>query len=432
MSDSFRVVLTGKSLSGIPVSALKSLAAQAFSITEQQAERMLSGQAVVVAQKTTREGAEKLLARLKAIDLGAIIEPMPAMPAVVAVSGESKPPSPPAEPVSAAPEPIAAPEVETMSCPKCGEIQPRRTLCRACSVDMPRYEAAQREMERERQEARQREREARQAGGSVGRASRSPAGDSAGVIGIGFSGRLGRMDYFAGSMLSNLIGLLFVAIALKTGKMFFVWTGFALALVYGVRCMLLRLHDLEKNGWLMLLLFIPVVDVLMMLWLGFWPGDADDNEYGSPPQNASGKLVLISLVLSAGLLWSIMAQLQKDPMSAVRLFPELVGEYLAQPDDDEDAGPATASTRYAKNNRIDFYQNSGCNDCARVRAWLDTNGLTYTVYAVDSDQSAAERLHSILSGLGLNTIQLPVLEVNGKVLTPNPSFGEISQKLRKE
>lgn len=391
---------------------------------------MLSGQAVVVLQNATREAAEKLFARLKSIDLEARIEPMPGATAPVAAAvapAESTPAAP--APVSANPEPAAA-EVETVSCPKCGEVQPRRTLCRACSVDMPRYAAAQQEMERERQEARRLEREAIRSGAN--RPSGRTGGATAGVIGFGFAGRLGRIDYLAGTLMSTLLWLLFAAITLKTGKVFFAWVGIALGTVYGVRCMVLRIHDLGKSGWLGLLTLVPFVGMLMAIWLGFWPGDAEDNEHGSPPENASGKLVLIALVLSGGMFWSMLHQIEKDPMAMLRLYPALMGEAYSPQDDDEDAGQATASTRYARNNRIDFYQNSGCNDCVRLRAWLDTNGLAYTVYAVDSDQAAAERLHSVLSGLGLNTIQLPVLEVNGKVLTPNPSIAEVSQQLRKE
>ena len=67
-----------------------------------------------------------------------------------------------------------------------------------------------------------------------------------------------------------------------------------------------------------------------------------------------------------------------------------------------------------------------------MRAWLDANRLSYTLYAVDSDNSAAERLHSIIAGDGQARINLPVLEVNGKVLPGNPDIGEVHRLLRQE
>lgn len=42
-----------------------------------------------------------------------------------------------------------------------------------------------------------------------------------------------------------------------------------------------RMHDLSKSGWWILLLGIPIVDFFIGLYLSFWPGDNNQNQYGS-------------------------------------------------------------------------------------------------------------------------------------------------------
>jgi uncharacterized membrane protein YhaH (DUF805 family) len=43
-----------------------------------------------------------------------------------------------------------------------------------------------------------------------------------------------------------------------------------------------RLHDMNLSGWLWLLLFIPLVDVLLLLGIVFKPGTRGPNNYGMP------------------------------------------------------------------------------------------------------------------------------------------------------
>src|SRR3954471_16059002 len=50
-------------------------------------------------------------------------------------------------------------------------------------------------------------------------------------------------------------------------------------LAVGVR----RLHDIDKSGWWILILLIPIVGfVLWLIWFTR-QGDASDNQYGPPP-----------------------------------------------------------------------------------------------------------------------------------------------------
>lgn len=40
-----------------------------------------------------------------------------------------------------------------------------------------------------------------------------------------------------------------------------------------------RLHDLNRTGWLVLLNLIPLVNLIMLIWLGFWPSVTYGNKY---------------------------------------------------------------------------------------------------------------------------------------------------------
>jgi hypothetical protein len=52
-------------------------------------------------------------------------------------------------------EPLSTAGLEEVACPRCGERQPRRTLCRACALDIPRFLAAQQQAKTEAHLARQ-------------------------------------------------------------------------------------------------------------------------------------------------------------------------------------------------------------------------------------------------------------------------------------
>lgn len=53
----------------------------------------------------------------------------------------------------------------------------------------------------------------------------------------------------------------------------------ALTLSLSVR----RIHDLGYSGWLVILLFIPLINTITLLVLAVVPGQPTSNEYGAPP-----------------------------------------------------------------------------------------------------------------------------------------------------
>lgn len=44
-----------------------------------------------------------------------------------------------------------------------------------------------------------------------------------------------------------------------------------------------RWHDLGRSGWLMLVLYIPLVGFIAWCYMAFVPGQEGGNEYGLPP-----------------------------------------------------------------------------------------------------------------------------------------------------
>ena len=107
-------------------------------------------------------------------------------------------------------------------------------------------------------------------------------------------GRLNRLPYlkymailFVASCIVNVL-VPFVA-ALLTGDAegflamtltFFVSLPLSIgSFMVGIR----RLHDLNRTGWFMLLVFIPIVNLLFAIYLLFFKGTEGYNNYGADP-----------------------------------------------------------------------------------------------------------------------------------------------------
>jgi len=471
MTPQFRVIISGRTISGVPLAEVKAEVGRVFKLQGEQLERLLCGKPMVVSRSSTAEAADKLLQRLQALDLIGHVEPLaealqspaPVSPARVEMpkapqseelfvlsgpgaiasaaksatasdAGTTASPAPPGN-TSALSAPPAATAILDMEvvCPKCGEAQPKRTLCRKCGLDMPRFLAAQEVVEREAREERAAELEARRQSPRAGRQSGREQ-QHASVFGIGFSGRLGRLDYFSSSLISSTIWLLMIILAVSTGKTAFVGFGLFISSIYGIRCVALRLHDTGRSGWLALIALVPILGALMALVLLFVGGEEDDNDYGPMPTGGGGGRAVVVLVVLCVVSMMSYRSITQSPENAKRFLETMSakqGNKALAAENQPVTGPQ-AAVRYASNNRIDIYVMAGCSSCDQMRSWLNDNGLHYTVYTVDSDEQAAQRLHSIIAGDGQSKIQLPVLEVNGKVLPGNPDIDEVHGQLRQE
>ena len=75
---------------------------------------------------------------------------------------------------------------------------------------------------------------------------------------------------------------------------------YGVAIYFSVIFLIRRLHDRNHNGWLSLLIFVPVVNLVFTLYLLLAPGHNESNEYG-PPRTTRGwetLLVVLYLVLA--------------------------------------------------------------------------------------------------------------------------------------
>ena len=108
------------------------------------------------------------------------------------------------------------------------------------------------------------------------------------------------MDMETGNFGSGVIILIIIYIVV-----------FYFSFVFAIR----RLHDRNHSGWLSLLLFVPIANILMALYLVFAPGDAQSNNYGAPRATAGWEsvlawlyIILIILVFIGGIGAAIMGQ----------------------------------------------------------------------------------------------------------------------------
>ena len=118
-----------------------------------------------------------------------------------------------------------------------------------------------------------------------------------------FQGRLSRLYYFLGVLLISLIVGIFTGqsifrlflgnfsiaregagtVSQLEGAFLIIMAVLWLMMFFSL--MIRRIHDLGKNGWLVLLVFIPIVNFFFMLWLFFAKGQIGDNVFGPAPKD---------------------------------------------------------------------------------------------------------------------------------------------------
>jgi uncharacterized membrane protein YhaH (DUF805 family)/glutaredoxin len=448
MTQRYRVVLAGEILPGHDPEKVRAALERAFRLDAAQLDRVLSGRRLTVKQNVSAEEAEALAARI--CKLGVLAKPE-FMPPDLSAAIPAVKPEPLREPASAkpgsdemfslAPPPAAPAEApppdDSVTCPQCGEVQPKRTLCRKCGLDMPRHHAAKAEVEREARAERAAVREpARAIRTGRNEAVTSDADEGAALLSFGFSGRLGRLGYLAGSFLSSAALFLAVSLSLMTGSKLFAGLGAILMTIYAFRCAALRLHDTGRTGWLSLLLVVPIIGGLFSLALCFIPGDGGENDHGPAPSVGRGGAVLLGL-LAVFLCFPLMVnQVIRNPLEFQKIAQAIgqQGPSRAAVNRAEDAADPDSRVRYGADNHVVMYSQDGCEECDRMHAWLSAQGFRLIDHRLDGDEQAIERLQAKLEAAGYanRQVQLPVVEVNGKLLPNNPSRAQVRRYLNPE
>lgn len=123
-------------------------------------------------------------------------------------------------------------------------------------------------------------------------------------------GRIGRLRYLTYSWLASLVmaiplaiigGILIALVgsnASSPGGMLFLIAVIyipivAISFIMAKR----RLNDLDKSGWLSLLMLVPLVNFFIALYLIFWPGSPGSNHYGPKPEKNSWVAIVLGLIL---------------------------------------------------------------------------------------------------------------------------------------
>ena len=114
-----------------------------------------------------------------------------------------------------------------------------------------------------------------------------------------FDGRIRRIEYFLSGIVGGIVFSIAWALGIGTfilgagmgsagGSVFGLLIGLAalvasmwFSLAQGVK----RLHDLDKSGWLILLMFVPIVNALFGLYMLFADGTVGPKQYGEDPNN---------------------------------------------------------------------------------------------------------------------------------------------------
>ena len=83
-----------------------------------------------------------------------------------------------------------------------------------------------------------------------------------------------------------------------------------------------RLNDLNRSGWWFLLFIIPFVNLLLAIYLIFFPGTSGDNNFGAAPAaNSIGVLILgwlMPVLFILGIVAAIAIPAYQDYLSRVQ------------------------------------------------------------------------------------------------------------------
>ena len=120
-----------------------------------------------------------------------------------------------------------------------------------------------------------------------------------------FNGRIGRLRYLAYSVGTSFVMML-AMIPLGAASAFMgaeqAASPIAMILVLAIYLAMIvvsvmfgkrRLNDLNRSGWWFLLFLVPVVNLLLSIYMVFFPGTDGDNNFGPAPEaNSVGVMIL--------------------------------------------------------------------------------------------------------------------------------------------
>lgn len=103
---------------------------------------------------------------------------------------------------------------------------------------------------------------------------------------LSFDGRLNREPYILRNIAIGVVSALLGFIVEMSGSSIFMILGAVVSLfltVCSVSLMVRRLHDLDKSGYFLLLMIIPLINLLLALYLICFKGTDGYNRFGEDP-----------------------------------------------------------------------------------------------------------------------------------------------------
>ncbi|WP_152219870.1 DUF805 domain-containing protein [Pseudomonas sp. SCB32] len=290
----FKIVFDGALMPQTPLETAKENLARLFKSDTSKIDALFSGKPVVLKRDLSDDEADKYLRALHGAGANARKEAEEQAVGLSLVETDDHP----SEATLASRAPVEALRDEQMTCPKCGQVQPKASDCSACGIIIEKYLARQTDMA------------ASVAAPSAGASTASPyappqarVGDELPEFGelkpFTSEGRIGRVRYLAWSMALFLVAIpIFLLVAgafaiSQTLGMLLAAVVFVAYAIVGVMMGIQRLHDLGWSGWLMLLNIVPVVNSVFPLLMMLIPGNDGANRYGPPPPpNSRGAVAL--------------------------------------------------------------------------------------------------------------------------------------------
>lgn len=417
MSNAVRIIFSGEILPGHSPETVREQIGSLLKLRPGQVEHVFSGKKVVLKRGLPESEAPRYIERLTRAGIQVHIEaenpPTPARAAASPMPPIPVSPTPQASPVESAPP--TAPLIEEMDCPSCGARQPKRTLCRECGTDMPRFIEAQRVIKAEASAP------PRQAPRATPAHQALPfLSADAPMFGLSLAGRAGRLRYLTAHFF--LFAILFllmrlVMAGLQSGHLspglLFGFLGSMVVLYWHLRIVCLRLHDLGYTGWLALILCLPVVGFLVWTALFLLPGAKENNDWGNPPATPRLRVTVFALLAVCVSAYSL---------------AHVVQHRAKHMDETE----STAAVSYSSaENRVVMYSLTTCGYCVAKHRELKEASIPFTEYFIDTDLARRDELIEKIrrANLPVRPYGTPILEVNGTLLPDNPSLQEIRELL---
>jgi uncharacterized membrane protein YhaH (DUF805 family) len=98
-----------------------------------------------------------------------------------------------------------------------------------------------------------------------------------------FDGRAGRAEFWWFALANLIVGGILSILGQVTFLFSIIYFVYSVALIVpGLAVGVRRLHDTNRSGWWLLLIFIPLVGAIVLIVFFATAGDAGSNTYGPP------------------------------------------------------------------------------------------------------------------------------------------------------